>query len=42
MGACVTAAVELLETNATEIGLGAIYYGPTLALNYNLGGFGPK
>ena len=39
--ASVTAAVELLETNATAIGLGEIYYGPTLALNYNVGGVGP-
>jgi len=37
----VTAAVELLEANATAIGLGEIYYGPTLALNYNEGGLGP-
>ena len=40
-GASVAAAVELLETNATEIGLGEIYYGPTLALNYNVGGLDP-
>src|SRR5580693_8162664 len=40
-GASVTAAVDLLETNATAIGLGEIYYGPTLALNYNVGGLGP-
>ena len=40
-GASVTAAVALLETNATAIGLGEIYYGPTLALNYNVGGLGP-
>jgi hypothetical protein len=40
-GASVTAAVSLLETDATEIGLGEIYYGPTLALNYNVGGLGP-
>ncbi len=39
--ASVTAAVELLETNAAAIGLGEIYYGPTLALNYNVGGVGP-
>ncbi len=36
-----TAAVELLEKNATAIGLGQIYYGPTLALNYDIGGLGP-
>jgi hypothetical protein len=40
-GASVTAAVQLLETDATLIGLGEIYYGPTLALNYNVGGLGP-
>jgi hypothetical protein len=40
-GASVTAAVQLLETNAAAIGLGQIYYGPTLALNYNVGGLGP-
>ena len=37
-GASVTAAVALLENNATAIGLGQIYYGPTLWLNYNVGG----
>jgi len=37
-GASVTSAVELLEKNAAAIGLGQIYYGPTLALNYNVGG----
>ncbi len=40
-GASVTAAVDLLEQNAAAIGLGEIYYGPTLALNYNVGGLGP-
>jgi len=40
-GASVTAAVALLETNATAIGLGEIFYGPTLALNYNVGGLDP-
>jgi hypothetical protein len=39
--ASLTAAVALLETDATEIGLGEIYYGPTLALNYNVGGLEP-
>jgi Type I phosphodiesterase / nucleotide pyrophosphatase len=39
--ASVTAAVHLLETDATEIGLGEIYYGPTIALNYNVPGVGP-
>jgi hypothetical protein len=28
-------AVQLLEDNAAQVGLGQIYYGPTLALNYN-------
>jgi hypothetical protein len=40
-GASVTAAVQVLESNAAAIGLGEIYYGPTLALNYNVGGLGP-
>jgi hypothetical protein len=40
-GSSVTDAVALLEKNATQIGLGEIYYGPTLALNYNVGGLGP-
>jgi hypothetical protein len=40
-GASVPAAVELLEQNAGPIGLGEIYYGPSLALNYNVGGLGP-
>jgi hypothetical protein len=39
--ASVSAAVTLLEADATEIGLGQIYFGPTLALNYNVGGLGP-
>jgi hypothetical protein len=34
-------AVGILETNATEIGMGEIYYGPTLAANYNVPGTGP-
>lgn len=40
-GASVTAAVALLEKDAALIGLGEIYYGPTLALNYNIGGLKP-
>jgi hypothetical protein len=40
-GASVDAAVELLENNAAAIGLGQIFYGPTLALNYNVGGLDP-
>jgi arylsulfatase A-like enzyme len=39
-GASLTAALTILNTNATAIGLGEIYYGPTLALNYNIGGLG--
>jgi hypothetical protein len=40
-GVSVNAAVKLLEQNATAIGLGEIFYGPTLALNYNVGGLEP-
>ena len=40
-GASVTAAVALLESSAAPIGLGQIYYGPTLWLNYNVGGLAP-
>jgi hypothetical protein len=40
-GASVDAAVALLESNPAAIGLGQIYYGPTLALNYNVGGLDP-
>jgi hypothetical protein len=40
-GVNVETAVNLLENNATAIGLGEIFYGPTLALNYNLGGLEP-
>jgi hypothetical protein len=40
-GASVSADVQILESNAAAIGLGEIYYGPTLALNYNAGGLGP-
>jgi hypothetical protein len=39
-GASVSAAVQLLETNRGPIGLGEIYYGPALALNFNVGGLG--
>jgi Type I phosphodiesterase / nucleotide pyrophosphatase len=39
-GESVTSAVQLLETNAAAIGLGQLFYGPSLALNYNLGGLG--
>jgi arylsulfatase A-like enzyme len=40
-GESVPAAVDLLERNAAAIGLGQIYYGPSLVLNYNVGGTGP-
>jgi Type I phosphodiesterase / nucleotide pyrophosphatase len=40
-GASVMDAVALLEKNAAAIGLGEIYYGPSLALNYNVAGLGP-
>jgi hypothetical protein len=40
-GTNVSTVVELLERNAAAIGLGEIYYGPTLALNYNVGGTDP-
>jgi Type I phosphodiesterase / nucleotide pyrophosphatase len=40
-GASVTGAVQLLEQNAAAIGLGQLYYGPTLAMNYNMGGLEP-
>jgi hypothetical protein len=40
-GASVPAAVGLLEQNATAIGMGEILYGPTVAMNYNVGGWEP-
>ncbi len=40
-GESVASAVELLEQNASTIGLGQIYFGPTLSLNYNVGGWEP-
>jgi len=39
--ASVSDAVTLLENNATTLGLGEIYYGPALWLNYNVGGVDP-
>jgi Type I phosphodiesterase / nucleotide pyrophosphatase len=41
-GVNVSAAVKLLETNATVIGMGEIFYGGALALNYNVGGLEPE
>jgi Type I phosphodiesterase / nucleotide pyrophosphatase len=40
-GANVSTAVKLLENNATAIGMGEIFYGGALALNYNVGGLEP-
>ncbi len=40
-GSNVAGAVEVLEKNAAAIGLGQIFYGPTLALNYNEPGLEP-
>jgi hypothetical protein len=40
-GVDVTTAVDILEKDATAIGMGEIYYGPSLALNYNVGGLDP-
>jgi hypothetical protein len=40
-GVSVTTAVNILEKNATAIGLGEIFYGPSLWLNYNVGGLEP-
>lgn len=39
-GASVASAVDYLQQEAAQIGLGQIYYGPTLAMNYNAGGVG--
>ena len=41
-GASTTAAVSILESNATNIGLGQIFYGPSLALNYDVPGLPPN
>jgi hypothetical protein len=40
-GSSIPNAIQILENNATAIGLGEIYYGNTLALNYGVGGLGP-
>ena len=40
-GASVPAAVELLENSAAALGLGQLYYGPSLWLNNNVGGLEP-
>jgi hypothetical protein len=38
-GASVTDAVALLENNAAAIGMGEIFYGPSLAVNFAVGGW---
>ncbi|MGD1025267.1 MAG: alkaline phosphatase family protein [Candidatus Sulfotelmatobacter sp.] len=40
-GVNVETAVQMLETDAAEIGMGEILYGSTLAPNYNVGGLEP-
>ena len=40
-GANVESAVETLEQNASAIGLGQLFYGPSVSLNYNTPGLGP-
>jgi Type I phosphodiesterase / nucleotide pyrophosphatase len=40
-GVSVAGSVKLLQDNAVAIGLGEIYYGPTLAPTYNIGGLEP-
>jgi hypothetical protein len=40
-GASVPAAVQLLESSAAAIGLGQLFYGPTLWVNNNVGGLDP-
>jgi hypothetical protein len=40
-GSDIDKAVGILEDNKTQIGLGQLYYGPSLTLNYNKGGLGP-
>ncbi len=41
-GSNVATAVSTLEANAAAIGLGQIYSGPTLAMNYNTPGYAPN
>jgi hypothetical protein len=40
-GVNVSTAVDIIQNNAAAEGIGEIYYGPTLALNYNQGGLEP-
>lgn len=41
-GSNVQNAVNILEENASTIGMGQLYYGPSLALNYNTPGLPPN
>ena len=41
-GASTEAAVSMLEANKVNIGLGQIFYGPSLALNYDVPGLPPN
>jgi hypothetical protein len=41
-GSSVIDAVNILEKNASAIGLGQLFYGPSVALNYNVAGLGPE
>jgi hypothetical protein len=41
-GSTTDAAVSILETNATKAGIGQIFYGPTLSLNYGKPGLPPN
>jgi Type I phosphodiesterase / nucleotide pyrophosphatase len=41
-GSSVTDAVKLLEKSASAVGLGQLFYGPSVALNYNVAGLGPE
>jgi hypothetical protein len=40
-GVSVITAVDILQNNAAAEGVGEIFYGPTLAVNYNVGGLDP-
>jgi hypothetical protein len=40
-GANVESAVKTLEQNGSAVGLGQIFYGPSVSLNYNAPGLGP-
>lgn len=40
-GVSVNAAAKLLESNAAAIGMGEVFWGPSVAVNYNIAGLGP-